>query len=179
MFFNPKNIQAERIIFFHEYLMIFITGIFAFVCVLILFALVKRARTWVEIRKSEFLTHGGNLEIVWTLVPVLLLTFIMFPSFSVLYINDEVTYFSKIAKVVGHQWYWTYEDKDEEIASVIVPNDLLEKGQRRLLTVDEVLEIETGVVYRVAITADDVIHSFSLPALGIKTECCTRTVKRR
>ena len=122
--------------------------------------------------------HGTTLEIAWTVTPSFILMLIAVPSFALLYSMDEITDPAVTLKVIGHQWYWTYEYSDYSTAddqsiifdSYMVAEDDLELGQLRLLEVDNrvVLPVKTHV--RVLITAADVLHSWAIPSLGVKCD---------
>ncbi len=117
-------------------------------------------------------SHNTTLEIAWTTIPVLILVAIAFPSFHLLYYMDRTHQAEMTLKVTGHQWYWSYEYPDHKVAfdSVLVDEANLKPGQLRLLTVDNPLVLPVGVAIRVQMTADDVIHSWAVPAFGIKTD---------
>ena len=122
--------------------------------------------------------HGTVLELAWTVTPSFILMIIAVPSFALLYSMDEITDPAVTLKVIGHQWYWTYEYSDYSTAddqsiifdSYMVAEDDLELGQLRLLEVDNrvVLPVKTHV--RVLITAADVLHSWAIPSLGVKCD---------
>jgi len=126
--------------------------------------------------------HGTILEIVWTIIPCIILILIVIPSFALLYSMDEVIDPVITLKVIGHQWYWSYEYTDtnaqnvfegygeKEFDSYMVDTDELELGDHRLLEVDNqiILPIETHI--RVIVTADDVLHCWAVPSLGIKID---------
>jgi len=124
--------------------------------------------------------HGTTIEIVWTITPALVLMIIAVPSFALLYAMDEIIDPAITLKVVGHQWYWSYEysdycsDGSEPIAfdAYMLPEDELEPGNLRLLEVDNrvVLPVDTHV--RVIITAADVLHCWAMPSFGIKMDAC-------
>jgi cytochrome c oxidase subunit 2 len=124
------------------------------------------------------MVHGTTIELVWTIVPSLILVTIAIPSFALLYSMDEVIDPAITLKVVGHQWYWSYEysdynnSEDDTIAfdSYMIAEDDLEMGQLRLLEVDNrtILPINTHI--RVLITSTDVIHAWAIPSLGIKCD---------
>nr|AWA82069.1 cytochrome c oxidase subunit 2 [Laetiporus sulphureus] len=126
----------------------------------------------------KYLNHGTLLELIWTITPALILIAIAFPSFRLLYLLDEVISPSITVKVVGHQWYWSYEYSDYinengesiEFDSYMVPESDLELGQFRLLDVDNKLVIPTDTHVRLIVTAGDVIHSFAVPSFGIKID---------
>lgn len=123
--------------------------------------------------------HGTVIEIVWTIVPSLILVVVALPSFALLYSIDEVIDPSLTIKCTGHQWYWSYEysDSSEEIGalnfdSYMVPEDELELGELRLLEVDNRIVLPMGTHVRVLVTAADVLHSWAVPSLGIKVDAC-------
>lgn len=117
-------------------------------------------------------THNTPLEIAWTTLPVLILVVVAFPSFDLLYYMDRVKDADVTVKVTGHQWYWSYEYPDHKVAfdaNMIAAEDL-KPGQPRLLATDNHVVLPVGVPVRVQTTADDVIHSWAVPALGLKTD---------
>jgi len=123
-------------------------------------------------------THGTAIEIIWTVMPSVILLFIAVPSFALLYSLDEVIDPAVTLKVVGHQWYWTYEYSDyagedgESIVfdSYMIPTEDLEPGDLRLLETDNhvVLPVDTHV--RVLVTAADVLHCWAVPSLAVKID---------
>ena len=127
---------------------------------------------------NKYLNHGTLIELIWTITPALILILIAFPSFKLLYLMDEVTDPSLSILVEGHQWYWSYQypdflNSDEEFIefdSYLVPESDLEEGALRLLEVDNRVIIPELTHVRFIITAADVIHSFAMPALGIKVD---------
>jgi len=128
----------------------------------------------------RYLNHGTLIELIWTVGPALVLVAIAFPSFKLLYLMDEVIDPAMTVKVTGHQWYWEYEYADflnEENESINFDSYMkdeasLEMGELRLLEVDNsvVLPIDTHI--RFIITGADVLHSWAVPALGIKVDAC-------
>jgi cytochrome c oxidase subunit 2 len=118
-------------------------------------------------------THNTRLEIAWTAIPALILVLIAVPSFRLLYYMDRTQTADMTVKVIGHQWYWSYEypdNGDVKLDSNMVDDSSLKPGQPRLLTVDNPLVLPVGVPVRVQVTGDDVIHSWAVPAFGIKTD---------
>ncbi len=118
-------------------------------------------------------THNTLLEVVWTAVPIVILVIIAIPGMRLLYFHDRAQDYEMTLKVTGHQWYWTYSYPDQgefEFDSIMIPDDDLQEGQPRLLTVDNrvVLPVDTNI--QVLITADDVIHNWAVPALGMKID---------
>lgn len=128
----------------------------------------------------KYSNHGTLVELVWTVSPALVLVAIAFPSFKLLYVMDEVISPSLTIKVVGHQWYWSYELCDYideagetiEYDSYMVPDSDLEDGQLRLLEVDNRVVVPVDTHVRFVVTGADVIHDFAVPALGLKIDAC-------
>nr|YP_009517162.1 cytochrome c oxidase subunit 2 [Blastosporella zonata]YP_009517211.1 cytochrome c oxidase subunit 2 [Blastosporella zonata]AYE93070.1 cytochrome c oxidase subunit 2 [Blastosporella zonata]AYE93071.1 cytochrome c oxidase subunit 2 [Blastosporella zonata] len=126
----------------------------------------------------KYLTHGTVIELIWTISPALILIAIAFPSFRLLYLMDEVISPTLTIKVVGHQWYWSYEYSDFitdqgnsiDFDSYMLPESDLELGQFRLLDVDNKLIIPVDCHIRLIVTGD-VIHSYAVPSLGLKLDC--------
>ena len=117
-------------------------------------------------------THNTPLEVAWTAIPAIILVLIAVPSFRLLYFMDRVHDAELTVKIVGHQWYWSYEypDQDFKFDSMMVGEDALKPGQPRLLTTDNEMVLPVGVPVRLQMTAEDVIHSWSVPAFGVKND---------
>ena len=114
-----------------------------------------------------------SLEIFWTIFPALILVLIAFPSLRILYLIDEVRSPKLTIKILGRQWYWSYEYPDMgnlEFDSFMVPESELENGALRLLEVDHHLILPVEVRIRGLVTATDVIHAWTLPSLGVKLD---------
>ena len=126
----------------------------------------------------KYLNHGTLIELIWTITPALILIAIAFPSFRLLYLLDEVISPTITIKVVGHQWYWSYEysyyvtesGESIEFDSYMMPESDLELGQFRLLDVDNKVIIPVDCHIRLIVTGADVIHSFAIPSLGLKID---------
>ena len=126
----------------------------------------------------EKIIHGTLIEIAWTVTPSLILVLIAVPSFALLYSLDEVVDPAVTVKVIGHQWYWSYEYSDysdvdgASIAfdSYMIPEDDLTPGQLRLLEVDNRVVVPVNTHIRAVITAADVLHSWAIPSLGVKCD---------
>ena len=116
------------------------------------------------------------IEIIWTLVPCIILIIIAVPSFKILYSQDKIPPADVTIKAVGYQWYWGYEYPDENIIfdSYMVADEDLQPGQPRLLTVDNEIFVPVNKVVKVMITANDVLHAWALPSFGVKKRCCSR-----
>lgn len=127
----------------------------------------------------KYLTHGTVLELIWTISPAVILSAIAFPSFKLLYMNDEVVEPALTVKTIGHQWYWSYEMSDYiaksgdflEFDSYMTPDSDLELGEFRLLDVDNRLVLPIDFHVRLVVSGGDVIHSFAVPSLGLKLDC--------
>lgn len=124
---------------------------------------------------TKNVTHGVILEIVWTLIPVVILIGIAIPSFALLYSIDEIIDPSLTLKITGHQWYWSYEYTDYEnekimFDSYMIPENELVIGERRLLEVDRKVWLPVNTYIRLLITAVDVLHAWAIPAFGIKMD---------
>ena len=127
---------------------------------------------------AKYLNHATLAEVIWTISPAVILILIAIPSFSLLYILDEVISPTMTIKGVGHQWYWSYEYSDYESASgdaiefdsYMVPDSDLSTGQLRLLEVDNRLNIPVDTHTRLVVQSTDVIHDFAVPSLGIKVD---------
>ena len=162
--FSPMK---EHIIWLHNLVLVIITLVTLFVGALLV---------WVCIRYNEKrnpvpsqTSHHTVIEILWTVIPVLILVIMAIPSFQLIYYLDRTPNPDMTIKVTGHQWYWEYsypDDGNVDIESRIIPDDELKPGDLRLLTVDNQLVIPAGKKIRVLTTSSDVIHSFFIPSLG-------------
>jgi len=154
-------------------------------------SIIGTAVTWLLLRTTYIfyhksnpvpsnITHGTTIEVIWTITPSIILMVIAVPSFALLYSIDEVIDPSITLKAIGHQWYWSYEygdysnENQESISfdSYMISDDDLEKGQIRLLEVDNrvVLPVKTHI--RALVTSADVLHSWAIPSLGVKMDAC-------
>ena len=126
------------------------------------------------------ITHGTAIEIIWTVTPSLILMIIAVPSFALLYSIDEVIDPSVTLKVIGHQWFWSYEysdfsqtlNKTIQFDSYMVASDDLNPGELRLLETDNKVVLPTKTHIRVLVTSTDVLHSWAVPSLGVKMDAC-------
>jgi len=127
----------------------------------------------------KYLNHGTLIEFIWTILPAFVLIAIAFPSFRLLYLLDEVISPTITIKVTASQWYWSYEysdyvtDSGDAISfdSYMIPESDLEIGQFRLLDVDNKMIVPVDTHIRLIVTANDVLHSFAVPSLGLKLDC--------
>lgn len=122
---------------------------------------------------NRFLLHGQTIEVIWTILPAIVLLFIAFPSLRILYLLDEVNNPSISIKTIGHQWYWSYEYSDfkniEFDSYMISPNEL-NIDSFRLLDVDNRIILPTNNQIRILVSATDVLHSWTIPSLGVKID---------
>nr|AMM04561.1 cytochrome c oxidase subunit II [Nilssonia formosa] len=124
------------------------------------------------------LTHTNTMnaqevEMIWTILPAIVLITIALPSLRVLYLMDEINNPYLTIKAIGHQWYWTYEYTDYEnleFDSYMIPTQNLPKGYFRLLEVDHRMMVPMESPIRMLISAEDVLHSWAMPSLGVKTD---------
>jgi len=117
-------------------------------------------------------THNVAIEVLWTLIPCLILIVIAVPSFKTLYSQDRIPKADVTIKAVGYQWYWGYEYPDENIIfdSYMLEDKDLKADQPRLLAVDNVVVVPVNKVVKVLITANDVLHAWALPSFGVKRD---------
>lgn len=162
---------AEQQHVFHDMLLWIISAISLFVLALLIFVILRFNRRANPTPSKT--SHNTLIEIVWTVVPIMILIVIMIPSLKLLYYGDRIEEPDMTLKAIGYQWYWGYEYMDEEglaFDAVMLEKDELKDGQLRLLTTDNaiVLPVETNI--RVLVTAEDVLHSWAMPSLGVKMD---------
>jgi len=122
---------------------------------------------------NSTLLQGQEIETIWTLFPAIILIFIALPSLRLLYLLDEVNRPAITLKTLGHQWYWSYEYSDfpgVEFDTYIVPLRALESDQFRLLEADNRTILPVNSQVRLLISSLDVLHAWTLPALGVKAD---------
>jgi len=156
----------EELIFFHDHAIIILVMIISLVGYA---ALSLMLNTYT----CRSLVEGQEIETIWTIIPAIILIFLALPSLRLLYLLDEVGDCSLTVKSIGHQWYWSYEYSDFlniEFDSYMVPTNELERGDFRLLEVDHRVVLPTRTDIRVLVTSADVIHSWTVPSLGIKAD---------
>ena len=152
----------------HNLLLIIITAISLFVLFLMIYVCVRfRADRNPNPSKR---THNSILEVMWTVIPVLILVVIAVPSFRLLYYLDKQIEPDMTIKVTGIQWYWNYEYPDQNVAfdSYMISEEDLKPGQKRLLDVDNPLVLPEGSKVKVLIAGNDVMHSFFVPSLAVQ-----------
>ncbi len=160
----------DDIVWFHDYLLWLIAAIALFVLVLLATVTVKfNARANPVPSRT---THNTFIEIIWTVVPVLILVAVAVPSFRLLFYELKVPAADLTVKVTGKQWFWSYSYPDSkfEFDSLMVQDKDIKPGQLRLLSVDNEMVVPVNKVVHVLVTGADVIHSFSVPSFGIKID---------
>jgi cytochrome c oxidase subunit 2 len=165
----PATEVMDRLSAFHDVLLIIITLIAAFVLGLLVYVMWRfnQQRNPLPSRTS----HNTVIEMLWTVVPVLILISIAIPSFKLMYYMDRVPNPEMTIKVTGHQWYWSYEYPDQGgfvFDSNFIPEDQLKPAQKRLLDVDNPLVVPADTIIRVLVTGTDVIHSWFMPSFGVQ-----------
>ena len=161
----------EDIVWFHDYMLLpIITAITVFVLFLLLYTCVRYRASKNKVASTT--SHNTLIEVLWTLIPCLILIVMAVPSFKVLYSQDTIPKADVTIKAVGYQWYWGYEYPDENIIfeSYMVDEKDLKENQPRLLTVDNEVYVPVNKVVKVMITANDVLHAWALPSFGVKRD---------
>jgi cytochrome c oxidase subunit 2 len=172
-FQEPASDRMERIDDFHDALLVIITIITAFVLALLVWVMIRYNSSSNPIPSKN--SHNTLVEVIWTVLPVIILVGIAIPSFRLLYYLDELPKEGAdlTIKAIGNQWNWTYEYPDQgnfTFTANLVADADLKPGQPRLLTADNPLVVPVGKTVRVLTTATDVIHSFALPSFGVKID---------
>ncbi len=162
----------ERIEDFHHLVLVIITAICVFVLALLIWIMIrynKRANP-----TPSKVSHNTLLEVIWTIVPVIILVVIAIPSFRLLYFEAEIPQPDLTIKAIGKQWYWTYEypqNGDFQFDSLGLSDDAAAKASEpRLLGVDNPIVVPVNKVVKVVTTGADVIHSWAVPAFGVKMD---------
>jgi cytochrome c oxidase subunit II len=165
----PATPVQDRLHAFHNELLVIIFLIAAFVMALLLYVIVRFNHRRNPVPSHT--THNPVIEIIWTVVPVLILIIIAVPSFKLMYYMDRVPNPDMTIKVTGHQWYWSYDypdQKDLAFDSNIIQDADLKSDQKRLLDVDNPLVVPIHTNIRVLVTSTDVIHSWFVPSFGVQ-----------
>jgi cytochrome c oxidase subunit 2 len=160
----------EKIVDFHHILLIIIFSVGIFVTLLLGYIVYRfrSKRQPVALKTS----HNTLLEVIWTAVPVVILAAIAVPSMKLLYFMDKTEKPEMTLKVTGHQWYWSYDYPEEKISfdSYMIKKGDLKDDQVRLLDVDHPVVLPTNTNIRILVTSADVLHSWAMPAFGIKQD---------
>ncbi len=168
---EPMSESAIKVHDLNLGLMVLETVIVIFVLALMVYILIRFNEKNNPVPSKT--THNTLLEVVWTAVPILILVVVAVPSLKALYFTDSNPDVEMNIKVKGNQWYWSYaypDNGDIEFDSLIIPEDELEDGQPRLLSVDNPLVLPAHTKIRFLIASNDVIHNFAMPSLAIKVD---------
>nr|YP_086857.1 cytochrome c oxidase subunit II [Diplometopon zarudnyi]AAT08506.1 cytochrome c oxidase subunit II [Diplometopon zarudnyi] len=165
-FQNAMSPIMEELLHFHDHALM--------VAVLISSLVLYTIATMISTKLTHTTTTDAQMiETVWTILPALTLIMIALPSLRILYLMDEIENPHLTLKAIGHQWYWSYEYTDYKnlmFDSYMVPTSDLKPGYLRLLEVDNRIVLPIGSPVRALISAEDVLHSWAIPALGVKTD---------
>ena len=170
-FQQPATSVMEDIVFLHHLVMYILLGV-VFLVFITLFYICIRFKSSSNPIPMKFKDNLA-LEIGWTILPVIILITIAIPSFKILYRTEHIPASDMTVKVIGRQWYWTYQYPEHgEISfdSNLIPDDQLRKDQKRLLDVDNEAVIPVDTTVKFLVTSSDVIHSFTVPAFGRKID---------
>jgi len=182
-FQTPATPIMEGLIDLHHDIMFFLVFIIIFVLYLLVVIVLIFNESSGLIRNTSTVSHHTGLEIIWTIIPTVILIFIAVPSFALLYSMDELHQPAVTLKVIGRQWYWSYEYSDvlNSAWSSLDTTDLIfdsymdqdiEGGILHLLKTDNDIYLPINQYVRVLVTSSDVIHSWAIPALGVKVDAC-------
>nr|YP_010975285.1 cytochrome c oxidase subunit II [Aneogmena fischeri]WNX92419.1 cytochrome c oxidase subunit II [Aneogmena fischeri] len=163
---NSSSPLMEQLIFFHDHALLILFMITTLVSYLMFMLFFNKYI-------NRYLLHGQFIEIIWTILPVIVLLFIALPSLRLLYLLDEINEPAISLKTIGHQWYWSYEYSDFnniEFDSYMIPTNELLNNNFRLLDVDNRIILPMNSQIRILVSAADVLHSWTIPALGIKVD---------
>ena len=170
-FQEAASSTMRDIVNFHDKLLLpIIIAISVFVLFLMVYACIRfRASRNPNPSKT---THNVAVEVLWTLIPCLILIVMAVPSFKILYKQDTIPKADITVKAIGYQWYWGYEYPDENIIfdSYMIETKDLKENQPRLLAVDNEVVVPVNKVVKVLITANDVLHAWALPSFGVKRD---------
>nr|WNG77940.1 cytochrome c oxidase subunit II [Helius pluto] len=156
----------EQLIFFHDHTLLILMMITTLVGYLMITLLFNKFT-------NRYLLSGQTIEIIWTILPAIILIFIAMPSLRLLYLMDEINSPTVTLKTIGHQWYWSYEYSDFinlEFDSYMIPGNELTLENFRLLDVDNRIVLPMNTQIRILVTAADVLHSWTIPAFGVKID---------
>nr|YP_010996520.1 cytochrome c oxidase subunit II [Sophonia fuscomarginata]WPC85262.1 cytochrome c oxidase subunit II [Sophonia fuscomarginata] len=158
--------NMEELIMLNDHALVVLIFITIIVSYMIFFMLMNNLT-------NRFLLEGQMIELLWTLLPAVMLIFIALPSLRILYMLEEINNPLITIKAIGHQWYWSYEYSDFkkiEFDSYMKPVSDLESNEMRLLDSDNMLVLPFNIKSRILMTSSDVIHSWTIPSLGLKVD---------
>nr|YP_008593182.1 cytochrome c oxidase subunit II [Johnius belangerii]AGU46537.1 cytochrome c oxidase subunit II [Johnius belangerii]QBI38011.1 cytochrome c oxidase subunit II [Johnius sp. n. BL-2019] len=165
-FQDASSPLMEELLHFHDHALMIVF----LISVLVLYIITCMITTKLS---DKYILDSQEIEIIWTVLPAITLILIALPSLRILYLMDEVNNPHLTIKALGHQWYWSYEYTDYEdlgFDSYMVPTQDLSFGQSRLLEVDHRMVVPVESPIRVLVSAEDVLHSWAVPTLGIKMD---------
>nr|YP_009472949.1 cytochrome c oxidase subunit II [Dalsira scabrata]AST10179.1 cytochrome c oxidase subunit II [Dalsira scabrata] len=163
---DANSSLMEQLTFFHDHTIM----ILSMITIMVTYIMISLSKNMFI---NRYLLEDQTIELMWTLMPAITLIFIALPSLRLLYMIDEINKPSITLKVIGHQWYWSYEYSDFsniEFDSYMKPMNEMEKMEIRLLDVDNRTILPMNTETRVMVTAADVLHSWTVPNLGIKID---------
>ncbi len=170
--FQPSySPTMEQITVFNDWLLILIIAIVVFVLALLVYVIWRFSEA--KNPTPSRTTHNTLVEVIWTVVPAVILVLMVVPSFKLLYFADSNPDAEMTIKAIGRQWYWSYEYPDDgnfTFDSYMVPTDELKPGEPRLLQTDTAVVLPVDTPIRLLITASDVLHAFAMPSMGIKLD---------
>nr|YP_010621047.1 cytochrome c oxidase subunit II [Protagonista lugubris]WAX39430.1 cytochrome c oxidase subunit II [Protagonista lugubris] len=156
----------EQLIYFHDHTLMIIIMILMMVSYMMIAMILNKYI-------NRFLLEGQMIELAWTIIPAVILVFIAVPSLRLLYLMDEINMPAVTLKTIGHQWYWSYEYSDFmmiEFDSYMIPQNEMNNNSFRLLDVDNRAVLPVNMFIRMIVTAADVLHSWTIPSLGVKAD---------
>ncbi len=172
MHFQPAATEIMReITSFHDFLLVLIIVVSAFVLALLLWVIVRYNRR-ANPTPRKF-THNILVEVIWTVVPVLILVAIAWKSFPLIYLQERIPQAELTLKVTGNSWRWDFEYPDLGVrmtANLLPEEEARAQGRPYLLATDAPLLVPVGTTVRVLVTSNDVIHAFAVPAFGVKED---------
>jgi cytochrome c oxidase subunit II len=166
--FSP--VAADQQVF-HDMLLWIISIISVFVLLLLIYVMVRYNKKANPTPSKT--SHNTLIEILWTVVPIMILIVIMIPSLKLLYYGDRIETPDMTIKAIGYQWYWGYEYTDEDdltFEAIMLEEDELKAGQPRLLATDNAIVLPVDTNIRILVTAEDVLHAWAMPSLGVKMD---------
>nr|YP_009164247.1 cytochrome c oxidase subunit II [Taeniogonalos taihorina]AIE11785.1 cytochrome c oxidase subunit II [Taeniogonalos taihorina] len=165
IFFQDSNSPVmENLIWFHDYVMMILLMIVSLIIYMFMYLFLNKLN-------NRFILSGNLIELIWTFIPMFILIFMAIPSLKILYFNDEVMNLMMTIKSMGHQWYWSYEYSDFlmiDFNSFMLQS--MDLNSFRLLDVDNRLILPNNLIIRLLISSVDVIHSWTIPSIGVKID---------
>ncbi|MDR3520984.1 MAG: cytochrome c oxidase subunit II [Acidocella sp.] len=165
----PGSPMEEHIDWLMKYVLWIMTGIVGFVGLLMAFVLLRFNSA--KNKTPAHFTHNTLVEVIWIVIPTLLLAVIIVPSISLIYYEADDSNPYMTITVTGHQWYWEYKYDAVpglDYTSYMIPDDKLQPGEIRRLSVDHPIVVPVGKKIKFEITSADVLHGFYLPSLGVQ-----------